>query len=245
MVARFDRYIATTAAIQAEFTERGLDASRVLLIPNGVDTEVHRPAPPAEREALRTSLGLPPGPLVAYVGIVNARKNVDGILRIWAAAVERGAPGHLILVGPLPDDGEADPFVVAQRAFLAERGLTARVTFVGRQPQAAPYLRASDVFLFPSRQEGMPNSVLEAMACGLPCVVSAGAGIDDVITSGVTGLQFPLADEPAFAAALTGLLGDAPARAALGDAARRHIEAHYSLGAIADRYVALYRSLTS
>jgi glycosyltransferase involved in cell wall biosynthesis len=245
MVARFDRYIATTAAIAREFGDRGLDARRVVLIPNGVDTDVHRPASTEERAALRQSLGLPDGPLVAYVGIVNARKNVDGILRIWAGAVGRGAPGHLLLVGPLPDAGEADPFVIAQRAFLADRGLASRVTFVGRRPEAAPYLRASDVFLFPSRQEGMPNSVLEAMACGLPCLVSTGAGIDDVMAHDDTGLQFPLTDESAFAGALTALLGDEAARARLGGAARRHIVDRYSLGAIADRYVELYTSLLS
>ncbi len=121
MVSRFDRYIATTSAIAAEFAAQSLDTSRVREIPNGVDTDRYRPATVAEREAIRRELGLPEGPLVTFVGIISPRKNVDGILRMFQAAVGEGAPGHLLLIGPIP--GDDDPFYRSALAFVTAHDL--------------------------------------------------------------------------------------------------------------------------
>ena len=92
--------------------------------------------------ALRARLGLPNGPLVVYVGVINRRKNVDGALRIWNGAVKRGARGHLILVGPRPES--TDPFLNELELFVQQQRLSDRVTFIGPQPTAAPYLQASE-----------------------------------------------------------------------------------------------------
>ncbi len=243
LVARFDRYIATTEAIAAEFPAQGLDASRVRLIPNGVDTDTYMPADAGERARLRRELGLPDGPLVAFVGVVNRRKNVDGILRIFEAAVARGAPGHLIVIGPPSQQAHVDPYQRELERFVADRGLGARVSFLGFRDPVAPYLRASDVFLFPSRQEGMPNCVLEAMACGLPPLVSRSAGAESIVGDSEHGRLIDITDEAGFAEALERLLRDDELRERLGRNARARIMERFSLGAIAERYAALYREL--
>jgi glycosyltransferase involved in cell wall biosynthesis len=240
MVRRFDRYIATTAAIAAEFEAEGLDPSRVRRIPNGVDTEIYSPAPAAAKADLRRRLGLPEGPLVTYVGILNKRKNVDGILRIWKAAVTGGARGHLLLIGPGPEGTE---FAGTLRSDLDAPALAGRVSLLGFQEQASQYMQASDVFLFPSMQEGLPNVVLEAMACGLPCLVSSAAGVDTIVTDGQNGFSRRWDDEAGFAAVLGDLLADPTRRQAVGDEARRTIEAHFSLESVAARYRELYDDL--
>lgn len=241
-VSRFDRYIALTDGIAIEFRDEGLDTSRVRLIPNGVDTEAYAPVSPSARAALKSSLGLPDVPIVTYVGIINGRKNVDGILRIWADAVKRGAPGHLALIGPMPDGPDA-PFIIGLRQFIQEAGLGDRVTFLGQRSPATPFLQASDVFLFPSRQEGMANSVLEAMACGLPCLVSGTAGVTGVVTDGDTGFALNVDDEASFARVLTDLLTQPALGERIGAAARARIEQHFSLAAVARRYASLYHEL--
>lgn len=243
LVSRFDRYIATTPAIADEFRAQRLDTRRVCLIPNGVDTEVHAPLGPVQRRQLQQRLGLPDGPLVTYVGIINARKNVDGIVRIWHEAIRLGAPGHLLLVGPIPDAPHAAPFVQGLRRWISERGLERRISMVGRRAPVAPYLQASDVFLFPSRQEGMPNAVLEAMACGVPCLVSRGSGLESVVAHGRNGWALDVTDEPAFARQLTETLQDEAGRARLAACARQTILDRFSLDAIARQYLALYREL--
>lgn len=243
MVSRFDRYIATTEVIAREFADQGLDVSRVHRIPNGVDTDTYAPVDPVEREALRHRLGLPDGPIVSYVGILNRRKNVDGILRIWRAAVTAGAPGHLVLLGPPPPAG--DSLLDELQAFQQLPGLAGRLSMPGYRDNVSQYLQASDVFLFPSRQEGMPNVVLEAMACGVPSLVSRSAGVDAVVSHGVDGFAYPLDDEAAFAQSVQDLLADAGLRARIGREARRTVEARFSLAAIAERYARLYRDLQS
>jgi glycosyltransferase involved in cell wall biosynthesis len=241
MVSRFDRYIATTSAIAAEFAAESLDSSRVREIPNGVDTDRYRPATVAERKAICRELGLPEGPLVTFVGIISARKNVDGILRMFQAAVGEGAPGHLLLIGPLPADD--DPFYRSAREFVTVHGLRGRVTFVGQVADVHRYLRVSEIFVFPSRQEGMPNAVLEAMASGLACLVSRGSGSDGIVSDGYDGMSRALDDERGFVGVLRQLLECPDMRHEIGKNARATIEDRFSLVRIAAAYRRLYEEL--
>jgi glycosyltransferase involved in cell wall biosynthesis len=241
LVGRFDRYIATTDAIRQEFHDRRLDSRRVHMIPNGVDTDRCVPLSSAEREVLRAELALPSGPLVCFVGIINRRKNVDGLVRIWERATRAGVAGRLLILGPAPDSILYEELV----AFVAKRGLRDRVLFLGHRPDVVRYLQVADVFLFPTRQEGMPNAVLEAMACGLPCLVSRGTGTDAVITDGISGFSREMEDEVGFAEALVRVCRNTDLRERLGGAARQTAVEQFSLEAIAARYAALYRDVLS
>lgn len=240
-VERFDCYIATTDAIAAEFEQQGLDAAKVRRIPNGVDTTRHAPLDPERRAALRRELRLPDGPIVSCVAIVQARKNIDGILRMWRAAVERGAPGHLILIGPVEEPG--GPFIRGLEAFIDAHDLRGRVSMLGKRDDVPRLLQASDVFLFPSKKEGMPNAVLEAMACGVPALVSSTAGVARLIVPGVNGYALDPADERAFVDRLVPLLRDESLRASLGRSARAQVVENFSLERIAQRYQELYAEL--
>jgi glycosyltransferase involved in cell wall biosynthesis len=242
LVSRFDRFIATTPAIVDEFAERGIDASRVHLLPNGVDTDVFAPLPPEGRAALRRSLGLPDGPLVTYVGIINSRKNIDGILRIWRAVCAKQPSAHLALVGPKPAD--TDPFFAELLTFVNGANLAGRVTFTGFKEPVVPYLQAAETFLFPSRREGMANSVLEAMACGVPALVSSTAGVASAVRHGENGCAFDVDDEPAFADALVDVLGNERLREQLGAEARRTVLTSFSLAGTAAAYRDLYAELS-
>jgi glycosyltransferase involved in cell wall biosynthesis len=243
LVSRFDWFIATTPTIVDEFAERGIDSSRVHLLPNGVDTAVFAPLPSEGRSALRKSLGLPDAPLVTYVGIINSRKNLDGILRIWRAVSEKQPSAHLALVGPKPAD--TDPFLTELLAFVNSANLTGRVTFTGFKDPVVPYLQAAEAFLFPSRREGMANSVLEAMACGVPALVSSAAGVAAVVRHGHNGYAFDVDDESGFSSALVALLRDSALRARLGSEARQTVLTGFSLAATAARYRDLYIDLLS
>ena len=239
MVRRFDRYIATTQAIVNELNARGLDREGVRFIPNGVDTAVFAPLSGTAKGALKERLGFTAGLLVSCVAAVNERKNIDGVLRIWRQAVARGAPGHLAVVGPSPDSRYYE--VLTQ--YVREQQIGDRVSFVGQQADVASYLQASDVFLFPSKREGMPNAVIEAMSCGLTCLVSTSSGVEGLIRDGVDGYLLDVSDERGFTAALLTVLADEPLRAAIGENAREHIAADFSLGSIALRYQGLYDEL--
>jgi glycosyltransferase involved in cell wall biosynthesis len=241
LVRRFDNYIATTPAIADEIVERGLDSSRTRLMPNGVDTDVFAALSPDARAHVRRGLGLPEGPIVTYVGVIISRKNIDGILRIWQAVCRSHGTAHLLLLGPTP--AASDPFYNQLTAFVRDNALSSRVTFAGFKQPVVPYLQASDAFLFPSHQEGMANSVLEAMSCGVPVFVSNSAGVAALVRHGESGYVFPPDDEAGFANALVHLLADRGLRERIGAEARRMVVSRFSLAATAMHYAELYGQL--
>jgi glycosyltransferase involved in cell wall biosynthesis len=244
-VRRFSGFIAISKIIQREFLDRGIPRERIHFLPNGVDTDVCRPAADvAERRATRATLGLPERRTIAFVGIVNPRKNVDLALRVLRDVVAGGIDAQLVVVGPLPAPEEGDwRYFQSLQAFAAEHRLTERLKFAGQQPNVAEYLRAADLFLFPSKQEGMPNALLEAMAAGLPCVASRISGSEDLIDDGRTGYLIALDDEPAFSTRVAGLLADDGQAQRVGSAARSFIEASFSLRSLAANYEKIYREL--
>lgn len=246
LVRRFDCFIATSREVYDECIARGLDPARIHAIPNGVDTTVFAPA--ASRDAkklLRQRLGLADRPTVCFVGVLDARKNVDGILRIWSFARQRAGKCRLVLVGPRPRDGNPAESRYYQDLleFVRSHRLEDEVVFVGPQPDIASYMRCADVFLFPSRREGMPNVLLEAMASGLACVTSRAAGTSDLVQHGRNGYMFDIDDEAGMAEKVADLLLDHPAAERIGTEARATIERGFSLDATARRYAELYRRL--
>ena len=248
LVRQFDRVVVTSQDAYRECISQGLDPTRIRFIPNGVDTEKFSPAASDEdRASLRISLGLPNRPIVCFVGIIDVRKNVDGILRVWRQVIRAGADGHLLLIGPEPTNSAGAPseFVRDLRKYIAGEGLNDVVTFAGRVADVPSYLRASSIFVFPSRREGMPNVLLEAMASGLACVASDIGGTRDVIDHGQTGFIYSVDDEDAMAAALVDLLSDHRRAEQIGLSARQAMLDRFSLHTTVARYVDLYRELQS
>jgi glycosyltransferase involved in cell wall biosynthesis len=114
---------------------------------------------------------------------------------------------------------------------------------VGPVSDPAAYLRAADVFVLPSVAEGMSNSLLEAMATGLPCIASKIGGNVDLLEDGPSGLLVPLNDPQGWAEAILRLLDDPEFARSLGQEALRRVESEFALPIVVDRYETLYRSL--
>jgi glycosyltransferase involved in cell wall biosynthesis len=246
LVRRFDLFIATSREVYDECVACGLERARVQAIPNGVDTDAFAPARSREeKRMLRQTLGLADRPTVCFVGILDARKNVDGVLRIWQIARQRLDAGQIVLVGPNPRDmGDMETrFHRELLDFVRTHGLESDVVFAGQQADVTPYLRCADVFLFPSRREGMPNALLEAMSSGLACVASRVAGASDLLQHGRNGFLFDCTDEAGMGEVVGRLLADPDLAGAVGAKARETIEEKFSLEAIARRYSELYRAV--
>ncbi len=187
----------------------------VPVIPNGVDTGLFFPDParpaPADGAPVR----------LLAVGRLVGQKGFDLLFDALAQpGLERA---ELDLVG----DGEWRGSLQAQAARL---GLSGRIRFRGwlDRGDLATVYREADLFVLSSRDEGMPNVVLEAMASGLPVVSTAVAGARDLVTDGRTGLLVPVEDSGALAVALRRLVGDAAERAAFGAQGRAGVEESYS-----------------
>jgi glycosyltransferase involved in cell wall biosynthesis len=166
---------------------------------------------------------------------LHPQKNLAMLLEAWPAVAE-ATGASLILVG----DGEE-----RQRlGDLARRlGVGDRISFAGRVEDPAEHLRAADAFVLPSVAEGMSNSLLEAMATGLPCLASAIGGNTDLLGNPVTGLLLPPDQPRAWSEAIIRVLTDRDLSSHLGSAARARIEAEFSIEAVVDRYEELYQCL--
>ncbi|HET8646249.1 MAG TPA: glycosyltransferase, partial [Vicinamibacteria bacterium] len=237
-----DAFVAMSRAIEAEMLGAGLPREKVVLLPHGVDTARFRPPSPGEKAALRAELGLPAQALViVWTGRLLRGKGLETLLDAFARLPPGQAGPVLVLVGS--GQGQTLSVEPTLRARAAEPPLAGRVIFAGAVDDVAPWLRAADVFAFPSEYEALGLSLLEAAAAGLACVGARTGGIVDVLVDGENGMLFDPRDAAALARCLQALAGDAGLRAALGRRARRTVEEGFDEAAAAARYRALFAEL--
>ena len=198
------------------------------IIPNGIDTDLFTPQPKA---AARRLLGLPQDTfLVLFVAYsVNVRRK--GLDLLAQALMERAVSSNLHLVSI----GSGTPSMNGQ---IPHRHLGK----IDDDRMLARVYSAADVFVCPSREDNLPNTVLEAMACGTPVVAFDAGGIPDMVRPEVTGLLVPTGDAEALGAAIVNLLRDPARRAVIGANCRRIALEEYSLGVQARRYAELYET---
>ena len=244
---RVDRLVAMTPALRDRCLGAGIAETKVVTIPNGVDTGRFAPVDAAGRAAQRRRLGLLPDvALVTFVGFWSEEKGPHRLFDAWERARRTsGVDAALLFLGSTnPEHSEVDARLVEQvRRQAAGAALDARVIFVERTVDVAAYLQASDIFAVPSSREGLSNALLEAMSTGLPSIAGAIPGGESVIESGSNGYLVPRDDGAALAAILGRLLGDPQLRADVGRRARQTIEERFAMSGVADRYFALYAEL--
>jgi glycosyltransferase involved in cell wall biosynthesis len=223
-----------------EAAAAGLPSAKLSWMPNPVDMKEFEPASRELQQSRRRELGLDPGALiVVFVGRLAPEKELPSLLDAFAKARRQVPEAQLVLVGEGPE-----------RARLAQLARTLdippeKIRFVGQViPQAVRnWLQAADVFALVSRLEGFPVSLLEAMATGLPSVVSSIPANLQLIRDGENGLAASVANADELSFALERLLGDSELRARLRAAARASIQDRYSTEAVVDRYEELFSEL--
>jgi len=239
-----DAFVAMSERIREEFLAAGVPVEKIAHIPHGVDTARFRPATGEERAALRRRLGLPADALVvAWTGRVLKGKGLETLLTAFERVAAAEPRAHLLLVGS--GSGQALSIEDELRRRVEASGLRTCVTFAGRVDAVEDWLRASDVFAFPSLVEALGISLIEAAACGLPCVGSRTGGIVDVIEEGRTGRLVPPGDSEALASALEDLLADPAARNAMGEAGHRFCRRRFDVEDSLERYRSLFREVSS
>jgi glycosyltransferase involved in cell wall biosynthesis len=228
--------VVLTPRMEDELHELGVP--EVSIIPVPVNTSRFRPPSALEKADAVRDLKINGGTIVLFVGHLQERKGVDLLIQAFGQVVDAGIDAHLVIVGG-PVQTVDHRYVESLEAIVRERALDDRVIFAGPQDDVAPYLFAADVFCLASHREGMPNVLLEAMACGLACVAPASAGGDELLY-GSAGVV-PGSNSPAdLAGALIPLLRDPDRRQALGASAEARVQDHRP-----DRIVAAYERLWS
>jgi glycosyltransferase involved in cell wall biosynthesis len=215
------RYISTTFGVPPE---------HIRIIPCGIDTDYFAPpSPPASEDR----------PLILCVARLHPAKNQDMLLRACARLKASNIDFRCILVG----DGPTRQALLDSRA---ARDLETSVELVGAadQSEVLRWLERATVVALPSHSEGMPVSLMEAAACGIPAVATAVSGVPELIEDGVTGFVVPPNDDVALAVALARVLSDKDLAARMGTAARRRAVERFSIGLQVDRLLDVWTHAT-
>jgi glycosyltransferase involved in cell wall biosynthesis len=231
VMRRFDAVVAVSRPLVTGLVASGIPQPRVHLLPNayaGTGTLL-------DRAAARRRLDAPEGvPLVGWVGRLGWEKGADVLVDALARLPEQ-VPLHVAVIGDGPD-----------RAMLEARaislGVAHRITWHGRQSDAASLFGAFDLFVLSSRTEGTPMVLFEAMAAGVPAVVTRVGGVPDVV-SAREALLVPAEDPAALAAAMRETLSERAEASGRAAAARTRLETQFGTDAWLDRHEALYAAV--
>lgn len=201
----------------------GVDADRISLIANGVDTRLYHPAETRD-PALRRELGVddPEAPLVGLVGRLSWEKGPDHFVRLAAHAHRRAPNAHFVLVGTGPMHRELAAQIESER-------LSDRVHLAGLRDDLPRVYNELDLLASTSRSEAMPLALMEAMACGVPVVATRVGGIPDLVAHEVTGFLAGECDVEAAADAVVDLLATPGKRERMAHAARERALQRFNL----------------
>ncbi len=231
-----DKFIAISKDILNRLLKEGFSEDKIINIPNGVDTEMFCPMLKMEAEALRKKFGFNEEKVFLYSGRLVEGKGLDLLVRAIKKVAKEYKDILLVFIGS-GDYQEKIPDMASSY------GLEDFVKIEGTVDNVQEYLNASDIFVFPSLSEGMPNSLLEAMACGLPVVASRIGGVVDIVEDGKSGILFEPGDVNGLANAMIRLLNDEELRKRLGEEAKKRVVENFSIDKVAGEYIKLYNRL--
>ena len=233
-----DAVLANSAQVARSVQEReGVPSNRIWQVTNFVDDGAFTPLTGEQRASTRVRWGIPDGALVAgCVARLVPVKDHGTLLNAFALVRLACPSAHLVLVGDGERRGELEALATRLQVKQA-------VSFVGELRDDANYHRMFDVSVLCSLSEGFPNSLVEAMAAGVPIVATGVGGILDAVTDGKNGLLVPTESPRELAVALSTLLGDARLREGMGAAGRSRAEERYQASAAVQSLETMYECL--
>jgi glycosyltransferase involved in cell wall biosynthesis len=223
----------------AEYCAKELGLRSVAIIPNAVPSEPLVQLSEPEKSSIRIEYECAPDEFVmAMVGRLVLQKGHATLLEALQILAERDLRPKVIMVG-------GGPLRAAIDQLIAKAGLASQVMIKSpmEHDRVMRLLRVVDAFVMPSLYEGLPLAAAEAMSLGMAVVATRVTGLSELIEHGISGLLVPPKDPHALAEAIARLVGDSRLRRELGQAARKRVERHYSVGVVSGQWHALYRDL--
>lgn len=236
MLRKVDCFIATSKEIEGGLLNDGYDQEKIVRIPNFVDQAVFHPSNEESRKQLRKGLGFSGETIAVFTGRLVEGKGIDVLLAAWKNVVLEFKNVCLLVLGQGPIENKL-------KRLCQGLGITKKVRFVGLVNDVRRYLAMSDLFVFPSFYEGFPNSLLEAMACGLPVISTRIGGVVDVVENRENGVLVEPGNASQLAEALKTLISDTEYASILGKRALETAREGYDINVISEKYMALYERL--
>ncbi len=218
ILAKCTHYVATTKEIRDGFIQSGgIAPEKISILPHGIDTAKYPQSNESRRRELKISHGVEPArKVLLFCARIVPDKGVDTLQDVWRILHKKFPDALLFVVG-----GGLNHLLDELRALSAE--LDGSIKVIGEVDAPQEFYQMADVYIFPSRHEGLPTSLLEAMASGLPCVTSDIGGCEDVIENDVNGYRVYSEDAAAFAEKISLLFEDDARRKLFGERAAKLI----------------------
>jgi glycosyltransferase involved in cell wall biosynthesis len=235
LYTRASAHVVTTGeALRRQLgRDNGFDSRHITSVRTGIDLRRFRPM---ERDACRRALGVDARPALGIVATLRDWKGHDYLLDAWARLRAGFRDWQLLVIGDGPQRARLE-------ARTRDEGLADAVRFVGNQDDVPRWLNSLDLFTLPSfGDEGVPQGIMQAMACGLAVVSTPVGAIEEAVQRDRTGLIVPPKDAAALASALALLMADEPRRRALGAAGHEYAQAHFGIELMLDRMEAVFRA---
>ncbi len=234
--ARPELLVMNSEVLQWLRSEPAYAGFRLRQFRNGVDTGRYTPPLYNEKINAKAAIGLDNAPVFLFVGRISPEKRVKEFVEAWAELPgEEAAPpkARLVIVGGGPE-------LPALKKAVADLGVAGSVTLAGPKDDLLPYYRAADVFILPSISEGLSNSMLEAMACGVAVLASRVGGAKEAITPDVSGCLFDPLNRAELKECLRRHIADRSLAVKMGEAARKTAVEKYSMARVADELLKIY-----
>ena len=216
--------------------EHKVPSSKISVVQNGVNPESFKPDA-LRRKHKRATLGIAEGETAFItIGRLVEEKDYPVLLKAAASLNRQGYNLRVLFAGDGPERNRL-------KSISSELGLAGRAVFLGTRHDIPGLLNAADVFCLSSYTEGSPMSIIEAMASGLPVVATSCGGVAELVNDGQTGYLIPVKDHQALATAMARLVNDSSLVSNLGANARKIQMKNFSISAMADAYLAIYRQV--
>jgi glycosyltransferase involved in cell wall biosynthesis len=240
-----DKIIALSDALKKACLRAGFSKDTISLIPNGVDMDRYNPITNKnEKNMIRRELNLPEThTIITFVGRICKHKGSDLLFDSWKRIGSLFPAASLLMIGPY-SLRKSDNKLILDELVSVDREYYENVVLTGVVSNVSDYLRVSDIFVFPSRTEGLPNALIEAMACGLPAIATRIPGVtDNIIESKRDGILINNFSEDELAKKTIALLEDPEYGKYLSRNARQKIKNEFSIGKVAEKYKCIYEEL--
>ncbi|HOK45405.1 MAG TPA: glycosyltransferase family 4 protein [Bryobacteraceae bacterium] len=232
ILARFPLVAAVSPRVAGALRRAGVPANRLRLIANGIDVERFRLA----SGDLRGELARGGGPVIGMAGRLVPSKGFDDVIAVAPEVLSRAPGATFALLG----DG---PHRAALEMLASKTNVANTFVFLGRRDDSERFYASIDIFVLPSYNEGMPMTVLEAMAAGKPVIATRTGSIPNIVRHGETGLLYSPGDRKALAAALAELATDPGLARLMGTKGQEVAVREHSAEAMARQYLGAYEEL--
>ena len=214
-------YIATTKEIQRGFMELGgISSEKITVLAHGIDTQKYPQSSPHLRRELKYKHSINPNDkILLFCARVVINKGIDTVMKFWPIIHEKNPAAKLFVVG----GGRTE---ILEELKELSKNLDNSIIVTGEMDKPQEYYQMADVYVFPSRHEGLPTSLIEAMSSGLPAVVSDIGGCEDLIFDNETGYRLYSENADGFAEKILFLFDNDDLRQKLGNNAAQYVRKH-------------------